>query len=264
MQHPSTTRPRSSAFSLVELSIVLVILGLLVGGILSGQALIRAAELRSVTTQYQKYIAATNSFKDKYFSLPGDMPNAESFWGQLSPVNATCYNTASTSALTCNGDGDGNISVTGTRSREIFRYWQHLANAGLAEGQYSGTKASVSDWSAVPGTNSPLSKLAGGTWEVLTKYDVVPQGGFYLNIFQPNNSTNWLAFVSVPAPTSPILKPEEAWNIDAKLDDGLPGTGRITTFNNTQQSTCASSDVAASATYQLTQTVVACVLLMGF
>ena len=74
-------RGKRSAFSLVELSIVLVILGLLTGGILSGQSLIRAAELRSVTTEYSRYTAATYSFRDKYFALPGDMSNAESFWG---------------------------------------------------------------------------------------------------------------------------------------------------------------------------------------
>ena len=68
-----------SAFSLVELSIVLVILGLLVGGVLSGQSLIRAAELRSVTTEYSRYTTAISSFRDKYFALPGDMSNATSF-----------------------------------------------------------------------------------------------------------------------------------------------------------------------------------------
>lgn len=59
------------AFSLVELSIVLVILGLLTGGILAGQSLIRAAELRAVSTEYSRYITATQSFRDKYFAVPG-------------------------------------------------------------------------------------------------------------------------------------------------------------------------------------------------
>jgi prepilin-type N-terminal cleavage/methylation domain-containing protein len=66
-------------FSLVELSIVLVILGLLTGGILAGQSLIRAAELRSITTQFNQYVSATQSFRDKYMALPGDMPNATRF-----------------------------------------------------------------------------------------------------------------------------------------------------------------------------------------
>ena len=73
------SRTIDKGFSLVELSIVLVILGLLIGGILTGQSLIRAAELRSVTTQYQGYVTAVNTFRDKYFALPGDMPNAIDF-----------------------------------------------------------------------------------------------------------------------------------------------------------------------------------------
>ena len=77
------------AFSLVELSIVLVILGLLVGGVLSGQSLIAAAALRSVTTQEARWVAATQTFRDKYFALPGDMNNATSFWGRMNG-NADC------------------------------------------------------------------------------------------------------------------------------------------------------------------------------
>jgi prepilin-type N-terminal cleavage/methylation domain-containing protein len=67
---------KQTAFSLVELSIVLVILGLLVGGVLSGQALIRASEMRSITAQANQYRAAIYSFRDKYFAIPGDMANA--------------------------------------------------------------------------------------------------------------------------------------------------------------------------------------------
>jgi len=67
---------KRSAFTLVELSIVLVILGLLVGGTLTGQSLIHAAELRSVVKDYEKYKTAMHVFEDKYFALPGDMTNA--------------------------------------------------------------------------------------------------------------------------------------------------------------------------------------------
>ena len=74
------------AFSLVELSIVLVILGLLVGGILTGQSLIRAAELRSVTTEFSQYQTAVMTFRDKYFAIPGDMKNARDFWGASWPL----------------------------------------------------------------------------------------------------------------------------------------------------------------------------------
>ena len=99
---------KASGFSLVELSIVLVILGLLVGGVLTGQSLIRAAELRSVTTEYGKYSTAIRAFKDKYFALPGDMTNAIAFWGPA-PDCADTATTAGTGTQTCNGDGNNNI-----------------------------------------------------------------------------------------------------------------------------------------------------------
>ena len=67
---------QKNAFSLVELSIVLAILGLLTGGILTGQTLIRAAELRAVSTEFQRYQSAVNTFRDKYFSLPCDIRNS--------------------------------------------------------------------------------------------------------------------------------------------------------------------------------------------
>ncbi|PZP85253.1 MAG: hypothetical protein DI582_06390 [Azospirillum brasilense] len=120
-----------NGFSLVELSIVLVILGLLTGGILGGQALIRAAELRSVTSEYTRWVTATQTFRDKYFALPGDMSNATAFWGTQDPTPATCATTPSSSALTCNGSGDGLINPTSSPgSNELFRFWQHLAMPG--------------------------------------------------------------------------------------------------------------------------------------
>ncbi|MFZ4540565.1 MAG: pilus assembly FimT family protein [Rickettsiales bacterium] len=83
-------RTQQRAFSLVELSIVLVILGLLVGGILSGQALIRASELRAVVTEYNRHAVDTKTFRDKYFALPGDMANATSFWGRVGGGAGQC------------------------------------------------------------------------------------------------------------------------------------------------------------------------------
>ena len=80
---PHATRHTQLAFSLVELSIVLVILGLLVGGILSGQSLIRAATLRSFVKQHEQHYTAVMSFRDKYSQLPGDMNNATQFWGAV-------------------------------------------------------------------------------------------------------------------------------------------------------------------------------------
>lgn len=124
-------------FSLVELSIVLVILGLLTGGILGGRALIHAAELRSVTSEMQQFQTAINAFHDKYGNLPGDFNEAETLWG--GPV-ADCLMTDSGDTTTCNGDGDGRIDYDngavpyGDTPYEGLRAWQHLVNSGMLPG----------------------------------------------------------------------------------------------------------------------------------
>ena len=123
-------------FSLVELSIVLVILGLLTGGILAGQNMIRAAELRSVITEFQTYQTSQRTFQGKYLALPGDMTNATDFWGSAGGagfIGDGCEAASGTGTQTCNGNGNGAINTPASASEygERFTYWQHLANAGL-------------------------------------------------------------------------------------------------------------------------------------
>lgn len=251
--------PRHSlAFSLVELSIVLVILGLLVGGVLAGKSLIRAGELRGATTEFQKYQTAFHAFRDRYFAIPGDMANATAFWGSLSGngTNTTCFNLPASGTATCNGTGNGNIE----QNRESFRFWQHLANAGLIEGQYSGLSGDA-DYAGrdITAVNSPVSKIATGLWwpnengimsGVSTFFDgsygnMLLLGGYYA----PGN-TNITA----------IMRPEEAWNIDTKLDDGSPYNGMVVPRRgNTCTSSTATSDT--SATYLLSSTAIGCTLV---
>mgnify|MGYP000373149386 CR=1 FL=1 len=70
-----------SGFTLIELSVVLVIVGLLIGGLLSGQTLIRAAEIRSIATQFTVFNTSAQNFRMKYKAIPGDMTNATTYWG---------------------------------------------------------------------------------------------------------------------------------------------------------------------------------------
>lgn len=233
------------AFTLVELSIVLVILGLLVGGVLTGQSLIRAAELRSVLTDNTRFITASNAFRDKYFAIPGDIGNATSFWGILAGTgsDATCQGTVATGLPTCNGNGDGLLTAG---SGEAYRFWQHLANAGLIEGRYAG----VSSLGDVSG-NVPMSKIgAGAAWTV-----------FYRTALA--GSANWFAVsashvLMLTHPSAAILKPEDAWNIDTKQDDGLPGTGKIIVYKDTTGSCTTATNTAppsdVGATYMLSAT----------
>jgi prepilin-type N-terminal cleavage/methylation domain-containing protein len=245
-------------FSLVELSIVLVILGLLTGGILAGQSLIRASELRAVTTEYNRYIAATKTFRDKYFALPGDMINATSFWGVAHTTPATCTTTVSTTALTCNGNGDGALSAS-TGSNEPFRYWQHLANASLVEGSYNGVEAGgTAAGFIVSSTNIPRSKLQSSYWFAYnwgtTAGDASNFAMTYDNIFL------FGGFNGTGAINVATLKPEELWNIDTKLDDGRPGYGKLVArFWATCTTAANQNDLAAN--YLLTSSGIGCIAI---
>lgn len=215
----------SPAFSLVELSIVLVILGLLVGGIMTGQNLIKAAELRAIGTEYDKYITALNIFRDKYRALPGDMGNAEAFW-QTAP---NCPGTAlqgTTDGTTCDGNGNGRIEISEyAGSNEHFRAWQHLANAGLIEGVYTGvTGPDEAHWHTITGTNIPRSKFGNAGWDIYWGGDRAGSSFWfatdYGHLLMLGVDEAWGAW-------QPMITPEELWNLDTKMDDGKPGRGRI-------------------------------------
>lgn len=256
---------KTSGFSLVELSIVLVILGLLAGGVLTGQSLIRAAELRSVTTEFSKYQSAINTFRDKYFALPGDMANATSFWGAANAALATCVVTAATSTATCNGNGDGQINIGTTpvanNDYEDFRAWQHLANAGLIEGNFTGVQASANIYHAIIGTNIPPSKLTPSGWYLhyippYTGNAAFYDGNYGNTLYFGGNVTNSFNY-------SPVMKPEELWNIDTKIDDGKPAYGSVRAFKSSVAASCTTTDVSSTASYDLTQTSKTCPALFG-
>ncbi len=254
-------RPRDDGFSLVELSIVLVILGLLVGGVLSGQSLIRAAELRAVSTEYARYTTAIQSFRDKYFALPGDMANATQFWGAAHPTPATCRTTQGVGGQTCDGDGDGLIRGS-VGSDEHFRAWQQMANAQLIEGSYVGVRVG-SDSLGSNATNIPRSKIANGLW-FLYDYAVSNGNGLVFN-GQYGNAFELGAASPTQHPYFALMRPEEVWNIDTKIDDGRPGSGNLWVRGVPGIEFCTDTsnlDAGASANYLLTNRSVNCSIII--
>lgn len=243
-------------FSLVEISIVLVILGLLVGGILAGQSLIRAAELRAVTTKFHRFATAINAFRDKYFAIPGDFRDATRVWGTMNS-DTDCLNSGA--AITANGacDGNANGRLQGT-NYEPQQFWRQMALAGLIEGTYSGIPAvPANGWSGAIGTAYPRSRLSSAGWgaDSLGNYD----GD---SAWFASNYGNNLVFGATTAeeyPSSAILKAEEAWNIDTKMDDGRPALGSVLAV---RRGTCtnAANATDTAANYQLQDSAIACAL----
>lgn len=251
-------RKKKNAFTLVELSIVLVILGLLVGGVLSGQSLIRAAELRAVNTEYNNYFTSVQSFRDKYFAIPGDMKDATRFWGK---DNTNCPAQSGTAAAkgTCNGDGNGRLEFpTATNvTSEPFQFWKQLSLAGLIEGSYTGISGPTDYRNAILGENAPASKLKPGGWGVRTVLNY--PGDTKAFALDYGNAFTFGGQIPGDSAFGSILTPTELWNIDTKMDDGSPYNGRIVAMN---WSTCttATSNTDSTAQYKVQETSKACAL----
>lgn len=250
------------AFTLVELSIVLVILGLLTGGVLTGQSLIRAAEVRKHVRFIDEFKSAWNTFRDKYMYVPGDMPNATSFWGRSSLAGDGCLTDSGTASATgaCNGNGNGKIEWN--VARENYQVFYHLYLAGLMNA-YAGTGSANAAVYLVPPGPAPGRMFVGSTNNYAELYanatDAALGASYTGNAvqFAPINTT-------ANAPIEAYLKPEDAWNSDTKIDDGKLQSGEYRASNGyIPGTTTAARAPCAIGTnpnydYNLTYTDVAC------
>ena len=237
MKSTCSSTEKHYGFTLIEISIVLVIIGLVVGGVLVGKELIRSAELISVVSDVNKFKIAVNLFKDKYKYLPGDMPNASVIWPNCDTL-----------ASDCNGNGDWHID-SWNPTFEDFRAWQQLADDGLIAGHYSGQYGPPSA-RVIIGQNVPASKIAGGGY--LMFYDEGGGGPLYNRIvFAGNKSDGDFE--------EGLLTPHEAQMIEEKMrDDKIAGTGKIRAF---ERAGCV--NWPAPTTYLTTNDNKACVLFFS-
>jgi len=214
---------KEEGFTLVELSIVLVIIGLIIGGILAGQDMIRAAEVRSTIAQIEKFNTSTNTFRDKYRYIPGDMNS----------VKAGEYGLETRTGAVGHGDGNGRLEGCAAGAVafgcETALYWRDLAQVGLI-----GTDMNY----ATDALGNAGAAIAG---PVLP--DFIPEAslgrGNYFNVFNAAGINYFqLAGVSGIDATGVhtlvnALTPQEAENIDSKVDDGRPATGVVRAMEGT-------------------------------
>jgi prepilin-type N-terminal cleavage/methylation domain-containing protein len=175
-------------FTLVEIAIVLVIIGLLLGGILKGQEMITQAKIKNVVADFSGISAAYYGYQDRYRAIPGDDPQAASRW------------TTPTAAVA--GDGNGRLSGkynSSTDTEESRKWWDHLRRAGFVAGS---------------GYTQPFNAVAGqigvqtGNANTTTPGTVL--GGF-----------GGLIICSAGLPDKIAIA------VDTQMDDGAPGAGTV-------------------------------------
>src|SRR4051794_9742747 len=106
---------RNCGFTLIELSVVLIIIGLVISGIAAGTSLVKQAKLKSVVSEMDQFNTAYRNFKDRYQAVPGDMSNAYSLWGAKCTSGGSSF---------CNGNGNGVIEYSSGSANEVNKAWK--------------------------------------------------------------------------------------------------------------------------------------------
>lgn len=232
---------KNCGFTILEISIVFVIIGLIVGGVVVGQSLIRGAQLQSIISDEEAYKKAVLTFQDKYKSLPGDLATATSLWGAaVGCPTIAATNTPTTT--TCNGNGDSYIAdplgstpmELSTNTGEHMWLWQHLANAELIPGKYTGTDA-LGSYVYKPGVNLPASRVDGATFTFSYAADSSDTASFftgnYRHIIVFGKPSEGKPLNNTVTAYQPAITGSEALLADQKVDDGKPHMGIVRSFN---------------------------------
>jgi len=221
---------KEQGFTLIELSIVLVIIGLIIGGVLVGQDLIRAAEVRATVSQVEKYNTAVNTFRGKFNALPGDLNSI---------VQSTFGFAARGTGTPPTGQGDGNGLIEGADGSgglkqgggETGLFWVDLSSSvggNLIDGGFSTATAAGTPTTTASGTGAssndsylPQAKLGRGNY----LYTYSSSGINYFGLSAPSGTNPLNSGVLT---SSKSLSVSQAYNIDKKVDDGYPLSGNVT------------------------------------
>jgi prepilin-type N-terminal cleavage/methylation domain-containing protein len=192
-------RKQQGGFTLVEIAIVLVIIGLLLGGILKGQELITSARVRNIADQNSGVQAAYYGFIDRYRQVPGDMDK-----DRACQAIGTNLDGCTGGVGTHGGDGNGRLNQDDFT--EAGAVWAHLSGAGFINGLYVGA-TDLATYNAVDG--SPVNAFNGHI--MLTSSDRY-EGS-------TAGTPRILMFTGTQIPVNVMRE------LDVKVDDGIPNRG---------------------------------------
>jgi len=197
-----------SGFTLVEIAVVLVIIGLLLGGVLKGQELIASARVRNLADQQAGIQAAYYGFNDRYRAVPGDMTAADA----TSAIGQTVNLGASTS--------DGQLGAPDDSSpwAELNGVWEQMSKAGFIKGSYPGTGTPD------PASNPPTSDHA--PINVFNGVLILARDDGYQIESGASQANRLVLYMGRNVPV------DIARELDVKLDDGRPLTGTLRNATN--------------------------------
>ncbi len=138
---------KQAGFTLIELAIVLVIIGLLLGGVLKGQELINSAKVKNLANDFRTIPVYIYGYQDKFKALPGDDKNSVAHVGSA--------------ALAGNGDGalgGAWYDASANNASEAYQFWRHVRLANLAPGV---TDTASTDWRPTNADGGPIGIMAG-------------------------------------------------------------------------------------------------------
>lgn len=222
---------KQSGFTLIEIAIVLVIIGLLLGGILKGQELINSAKVKNLATDFKNTPVYIYGYQDKYRALPGDQTQT-ALDAQFPASGVTASSTTGTLA---NGVINGNWNAT-TVASESFVFWQHIRLAGLAPGP-----TSTGDTNYIPrNSEGGVMGIQSGT-NVPASSPVIDSAG---------NAIRGTYVICSAGILGKFVK-----QLDATLDDNSTNTGSLLATPTTGYAIGAASTASASIDEAATYTV---------
>lgn len=187
-------RQKNSAFTLMEMSLVVLILGLLAASFSYGYVLVEQSQIKESVKMADEFKSNIVTFKDKFGFFPGDLPNATRFWNGST-----------------NGNGNSKIDSVAPWREEIA-LWNHLNRSEIIQMPYEGDVSQGHEL----GTNFPRSKIDSGGF-VAMSMTVYGQEGELIQL--ASSDGNFLQ--------SGILNAKNAAALDLKFDDGLADSGQI-------------------------------------
>lgn len=206
-----TFSSRKSAFSLIELSIVLIIIGLLIAGITGGASLIKSSELRSVMSEARSYAVGVNAFYTQFDALPGDFAT-------------------SISSSDVVGDGDEAIEHYTASTAEGAEAWRDLNTIGAIDDNLVYLEIDSSAVAAMtPGTHIPSSKIKSSGWAFDYDTNLEQNVVVLTGTTGSSNSTNSIVNGTTTATAS--ITAADALSVDSKIDDGVATTGDVRGVN---------------------------------